>query len=373
MKGEFGKRRRIGAVLPLVALVLSFVLLGFSALVVDAGMLYGVRRNMVTAADSAALAGAQVMVDALGTANYNKAVNEAVNDAIELAMKNGVLKEADISARVVFNAPGYNRDVIIVEVKNNSELTFGKALGINDTDVAARAVATWGYITQLEGGDIIPVFTKDTDYQTEHITYLHSDKFIDNNGDIVNGNWGLLDIFSNTNTISKALAGELIGQSLKLDWVLDNQTGLNVGNVNKPIEDRMKTANSLESKEDRIKFMSGLVPVIDWDLVTKQGSSLRLPIKHFAVFEIYDIIVSEGNNNNKKSQGSPFALYDTPNYKSDGIAIEYESVDGKDIKKSSIIGKFTDTIVQVRTVVNPGDQSNPTPGKESAKYYKLID
>lgn len=371
-KSKFITKRK-GAVLPFVALVLAFVLIGFSALVVDAGILYGERRNMVTAADAAALAGAKVMAEALGTAGYINAKVEAEQDAIELALKNGVKSSGDIE--VIWNDPtdSWNRDTITVKVKINEGLLFARILGFNDADVAAKATATWGYVTKLEGGDIIPIFTKDSDYEANKEVVLHSGKFVNDFGDIVNGNWGLLDIFSNTNMISKALSGELMGQSFQLNWVLDNQTGLNVGNVNKPIEDRMKTADSLTDRDDRVKFMSGLVPVIDWDKIEKQGSSLKLPIKHFAVFEIYDVIISEGNNNNKPSVGSKFALYDTGNYRSDGIAIEYEQVDGKDLEKSTIVGEFTGTIIETRAIVEPGDQTNPAPGTLSAKYFKLID
>ncbi len=369
-KKIFTNSRR-GAVLPLVALVMVFVLFGFAAIVVDAGMLYGERRNMVTAADAGALAGAQVMSEALGTPGYNTAKTEAEEDAVRLAILNGIEEEDDIEVIIGYDSE-FDRDTIRVRVKNNNDLVFARILGFNDTDVAAEAVASWGYITKLEGGDIIPVFTKDSDYQESSITYLHSGKFVGNDGDIINGNWGLLDIFPNTSMIGEALAGELVGESLELDWILDNQTGLNVGNVNNPIEDRMQVADTLENREDREKFMRGLVPVIEWNEITKHGSQLKLPIKHFAVFEIYDVIIKEGNNNNKPSEGSKYALYDEPDYTSDGDAKEYEPVGGLDLEKSSILGKFTGDIVEVRAILDPDDQTNPSPGTDTAKYFKLI-
>lgn len=371
MKSNIFTNSRKGAVLPLVALVMVFVLFGFAAIVVDAGMLYGERRNMVTAADAAALAGAQVMSEALGTTGYDAAKADATNDAKRLASLNGIENEDDIEVVIGYDSE-FNRDTIRVKVKNNNDLYFARILGFNDTDVAAEAVASWGYVTKLEGGDIIPVFTKDSDFQDQTITYLHSGKFIGSDGDIINGNWGLLDIFPNTSMIGEALAGELVGEYLELDFILDNQTGLNVGNVNNPIEERMQMANTLEEREDREKFMMGLVPVIDWDDITKQGSQLKLPISHFAVFEIYDVIIKEGNNNNKPSEGSKYALYDGSNYKSDGLAKEYAPVDGLDIEKSSILGRFTGDIIEVRAILDPDDQTNPVPGKDTAKYFKLI-
>lgn len=371
MKAYKFMKNEDGAVLPLVALLLAFVLIGFSALVVDAGFLYSERRTMVTAADAAALAGAITMEKALGVSDLGIAKGDAEEIAKDFGVANGIKNRNDII--VTWNNPDFARNTITVTVKNTKDLFFARILGFDNADVGAKAVATWGYVKKLEGGDILPVFTKDNDYMTNGVTYLHSGKFIGSDGDIINGNWGLIDIFGNTNEIAKAFKGDKVGLKMELDYIINNQTGLNVGNVNNPIEERMIRANSLENKEDRIKYMSGLVPVIDWENITKQGSTLKLPIKYFAVFEIYDVIIHEGNNNNKLSEGSKYALYDNPNYKSDSVAKIYEKVDGKDIEKSTIIGRFTGATVEVRAVLQPGDQTNPNPGVLSAKYSKLIE
>jgi Flp pilus assembly pilin Flp len=68
-----------GATLPLVAIILGLFALGFIALVVDVGTLYVERKAMITSADAAALAGAQVL-------RVNKGAN--VSDA-ELVSKMG--------------------------------------------------------------------------------------------------------------------------------------------------------------------------------------------------------------------------------------------------------------------------------------------
>lgn len=362
-----------GAVMPLVALVLSLLLFGFAALVVDAGILYSKRRNMVTAADAAALAGAMIMRDALGDSSISEgaARSKAESIARDIAMDNGVKNSGDI--QIIWDNPAYGRKTITVKLHNNQRLIFAKFLGLDDTDVGAKAVATWGYVTKLLGGDILPIFTKDDDYQDTGITYLHDGKFLDNKGDVVNGNWGLIDVFGSTSEIGAAFRGDKIGKGLELSAIIDNQTGKNVGNVDNEIVERMIRANGLATKEERQRYMSGLVPVIDWVNITQQGSSLKLPIKYFAVFEIYDVIVDGGNNNNKPSKGSNRALYDSPDYKSDGVAKVYGKVDGKDLEKSTIIGRFTGEIVDVVAVIQPGDQVNPNPGGLSPKYHKLIE
>lgn len=356
-----------GAVFPLVALLFAFVLIGFSALVVDAGFLYSDRRNMVTAADAAALAGAMTMEKALGVFDLEIAKTEAEKIAKDFGTANGVKNRNDIS--IIWDNPDYDRDTITVTVKNNNKLFFAKVLGFDNADVVAKAVATWGYVTKLEGGDILPVFTKDDDYSSSGMSFLHSGKFVNTEGDIVNGNWGLIDIFGKTSDIAAAFRGDKIGLKMELNYMIDNQTGLNVGNVNNPIVERMIRANSLEKKEDRIKYMTGVVPVIDWENIPPiQGSTLKLPIKYFAVFEIYDVIVDNFGN------GSKYALYDTPEYKSRITSAEnYKDEDNNFYPKSSIIGKFTGATVDIRAVLQPGDQTNPNPDILSAKYTKLIE
>lgn len=366
-------RNEKGAVMPLVALILFLVLLGFSALVVDAGILYSERRTMVTAADAAALAGAISMRDALGnsTISEGSAQNTAEEIAKDIAIANGVKNRDGI--QVIWNNKDYSRKTITIILHNNRNLIFGKFLGFDDTDVGAKSVATWGYVTKLLGGDILPIFAKDDDYQTSGVTYLHVNGLVDVKGNEINGNWGLIDIFGKTSDIGAAFRGDKIGMHLELNAIIDGEPGKVVGNVDQEIEERMKRANKLAEKEDRQKYMSGLVPVIDWENITQQGGKLKLPIKHFAVFEIYDVIVDGGNNNGKLSNGSIHALYEDPNYKSGGVKKEYAPVDGKDLEKSTIIGKFTGETVDIIAVMRPGDQDNPNPGGLSPKYHKLIE
>lgn len=362
-----------GAVMPLFALILFVVLLGFSALVVDAGILYSERRTMVTAADAAALAGSIIMRDALGDGliSEDDAKDKAEGIAKDIAVANGIENPDDI--QVIWDNQDYSRKTITIIVHNNKDLIFGRFLGFDDTKVGAKSVATWGYVTKLLGGDILPIFTKDDDFKTTDITYLHDGKFVGSDEDVINGNWGLIDVFDSTREIGDAFRGDKIGIKLELNYMIDNQSGKNVGNVDNKIVERMIRANELSEKEDRQKYMSGLVPVIDWKNITKQGSQLKLPIKHFAVFEIYDVIVDGGNNNNQPSKGSIHALYDNPDYRSDNVAKVYDKVDGLDLEKSTIIGKFTGETVDIIAVMQPDDQVDPNPGGLSPKYHKLIE
>lgn len=376
---EFMKNDK-GVALPIITLLVVFILIGVTVLVIDVGTLYGERRTMVASADAAALAGAKVIEEALGETDMTAAKTAAEKVAKDLAVANGVKNRDDVEIswdRINYN--GADRDVITVKVKNQVNLIFGWVWGDRSSGVAAKAVATWGYVLKLEGGNILPIFTKssvlaDIDYSGNEISYLHAGKFVDDMGDVVNGNWGLIDIFGNGGDVSRAFAGELIKTQLEIDITINNQTGLTAGKV-AGIETRLQTANALTEKEDRIKYMTALVPVIDFSKVSQQGSSLSLTIEYFAKFEILDVIISEGNDGNKRSIGSQYAMYDTAGdtYLSDTLAKEYPIMDGHDLDKSTIVGRFSDERVETMAVVEAGDQINPNPAIISATYSKLID
>lgn len=366
--------------------LLLIIIMGFSTLLIDTGYLYAERRNMVKAADAAALGGAQIMEEELRKASPNLVSAKVVAEGVakDLAAQNGVTKNVDVLWE---NSDYPGRDTITVIVTNNYNTIFARFLNsANETsDVSAKAVGTWGYIKKVKAGDILPIFTKQIEdegdiYLNPDLVYLHSGKFVDEFDEVINGNWGLLDIFDNSSMIADAFEGKFIEQEMQVNAVLDNKTGLVVGNVNNPIEKRMITANSLTNKEDRQAYMTGLVPIIKWESITKQGSSLRLPIKYFAYFEIYDVIVSEGNKNPgdggyKQSVGSKYALYDNSNYKSDNNPKKYDMVDGEHLPKSTIIGKFTGTMVPLVVEVMPDDQTNPNTDSDipTPPYSKLIE
>lgn len=371
-----------GSALPIITLLMVFVLVGIATLVIDAGLAYNQRRELVTAADAAAIAGAGVMEEAMRNGTGTAAAKTyAEKLAKSLAVDNQV-EEANVY--VSWDNPAYERDTITVKVSADQELIFARFLGFESIQVEAKAVATWGYVTQTESGQILPLFMKDEDYQTENVTYLFFDKLADTSDTAV-GNWGLLDIFGSNTSTKEALEGIKKDADISIDGILKNQTGNHGDDLISSIEVRMQTAATLDTVENRQKFMCGMVPIIDWDLISTQGSTLSLPVKAFAVFEIYDVIVKEGNNVNKRSEGSIYAM-DTNNYLCDGYTVEYDPVerivyDNKgelinettDLKKGTIIGKFTGVEVSLRAVVRDGDQENPDEDIVSATYAKLIE
>ncbi|MBE0449102.1 MAG: hypothetical protein IBX64_13600 [Actinobacteria bacterium] len=132
-----------GAVAVTVALLL-IVFLGFTALVVDYGYLTYVQRKLQTAADAAALAGAQEVIYQGDQAAANM---EAIcNKVIEYALENGV-PESELQDIDINTSEGYVR----VIVGRNVGLFFAKALGISSNERIARARAQTVWVTGLKG------------------------------------------------------------------------------------------------------------------------------------------------------------------------------------------------------------------------------
>ena len=113
---------------------------------------------MVTAADAAALAGAKEL-------SITKGVN--TSKAEEIAKEIAVQNSADESNIIVNienrlitlpkkddeNEVKETRQIIeVIVISPPVEMTFAKVLGIDNKEVAAKAIATWGHITNFSKG-----------------------------------------------------------------------------------------------------------------------------------------------------------------------------------------------------------------------------
>jgi Flp pilus assembly protein TadG len=342
-----------GATLVLVALFLV-VLMGFAAFCVDAGMLYKTRREMVTSADAASLAGAKAYVEAL---KAGKAENEAKTDAETEASNCAISNKAQgslVTPEVkTITYDGASRKVIEVNVGHNKEYAFAKVLGFTNKDVMAGAVATWGYVKEVTGGSILPLFCTDSSYALGTTVPLHYGKLIINEGDVsTGGNWGYFKIGIG-DAWKDALKGDLSDCDLSINDPEEGMTG-NKQSLIGCIEERMDRC-----AQEKVT-MYGLVPIIDESGIKKETGKLVLPILYFAVFLIEDVITDNSGN------GSTHADFDY----GAGTPINY----GSSYEMGTIIGHFTGETVDVSVVIQPGDQDNPNdPNNPPTTYVKLID
>ncbi len=124
-------RRESGQVLIMFLLAFS-VLMGFVAMSIDVGLILHERRSLQNAADAAALAGVSELPESPGAAEAK---------ALEWAENNGYTVES--GAIITVNTP-YQGDPNAVEVVIEVEMPFffARALGLESTNVGARAVAS---------------------------------------------------------------------------------------------------------------------------------------------------------------------------------------------------------------------------------------
>lgn len=364
-----------GVALPIVALLFGFFLIGFVAIVVDAGTLYNTRKSMVTAADAGALAGAMEVEKSLGKSisEIETTKTQAKQIAINVAKQNGAVNPtATIEKMNIKLATGMeNRDVIIVSVTKNQSLTFARILGVDDSDVSAKAVATWGFARKLSGGQFLPIFTTTT--LIEKDTPLHN-KFVYPDGDPVAGNWGWVEGFGNVKDIKAILSGS-ITEDVQISSVLEGKSGNiqamfdgdnTIGEKNaQGLGLRFDKAFELVKYEDRKNFMRGLVPVIDDSVnpIVKENGVVELPISYFAVFQIEDYTASD-NVGSARAFTADYSARVGP-----GGVKSYP-----DVKQGSIFGYFPDEphilIDQVATVSQNDQISNGNVSETT--YHKLI-
>jgi hypothetical protein len=144
-----------GQVIPLFALLLV-VLLGFSALAIDVGMVALTKSRMQNAADAAALAAAKNLPDS------STAITTALTYAGKNGLKataNGVFKEGDtVTATTPYES---KTNVIRVECTRNVSYTFARALGFTDIDVSAEAIAVGN---KIWAGEALPFVNLDDNY-----------------------------------------------------------------------------------------------------------------------------------------------------------------------------------------------------------------
>ena len=129
------RKREEGFVLVAVAVVL-LVLIGFVALAVDTGVLYGARTASQEIADAAAMAGAFTFIN---TPNAPQPAT-AISHALGVATNNDVMG-TPLTAGDVTVTPDVAKRLVTVSIKSTQPTYFAKALGWKTADVAATATA----------------------------------------------------------------------------------------------------------------------------------------------------------------------------------------------------------------------------------------
>ena len=171
-----------------------FVLIGFAALVIDVGNLYLSRRQAVTAADAAALAGAVELK------KNNPNINDIRDQAKSFAEKNGARIE-NLQNDVTISGL-YMPSRVTVKVTKEVQFIFAKILGFEGTNV--HAVASAGF---LASNGLVPfgkVYEEDEPFTSGQEINLKFEKWQDSG--LGPGNFGYV-----------AFPGQTGGDDLKTD------------------------------------------------------------------------------------------------------------------------------------------------------------
>lgn len=167
-----------GAVSALVAIFIGLFGLGFIALTIDTGILQIRRSEMITAADSAALAGAITLRECIvegDEADSPEVISEAMLTARNYAIENGSAGDyvhVQVSTRPIVLANGEtdNRQVVEVQAGVAEPALFSQIWGDERHIVRASAMSTWGFSdSEIDGSKIsagdqaIPVPDEDTE------------------------------------------------------------------------------------------------------------------------------------------------------------------------------------------------------------------
>lgn len=360
-----------GSVSIFTILMFMFVLLAFAAVVVDVGFIYSTRKQMVTASDAAALAGAKEMEKTLGsdsayTVGQIKA--KAIDIAKNIAIQNGAEGEPIVTiekmnVKLADGSTDY-RDVIKVKAVSDESMIFFRFIDKFNMEVSGKAIATWGFVSKVTAGQLLPLYTTPELFIESNT--LHTGKMTFNDTLYPNqrGFIYLDPQWNGQNIINKAIEGIPTKIALGLDTLFEGKSGASQSVIGS-VEARMKKAQSLANPEDRRAYMYGLIPIAEFN--KSQGSQAFFQIKSFAVYEIIDVMT----NNNK---GSVEALLGT-NYTRLGSSTTYNPADnnGVDYAKGTIFGKFTGEIREIEVVIEQSDQEgNILTITSGAKYSKLI-
>jgi hypothetical protein len=271
-------KEQSGVAMLLVAFCM-FMIIGFTALVVDVGGLYLEKSLLQKALDAAVLGGAQEL-------KISK--DDASNEAIKLAEKNGfIVSENEVTT---------GTDFIDIQKTVTKDLTFARILGFSQTDISASARAETVQ-TLLKGDGVIPVaferkVLESAGFGEQYL--MHSKP-----GKNIRGNFGFLAIDGRGANI----LGDGITNGSKTPVEVGNsvetEPGLNWGKVREGFQDRITkdkgklNCSSYQTADKTCKRIV-TVPIIEsWD--DAHGRS-GVKIIGFAAFWVEKV---EPNGNDK--------------------------------------------------------------------------
>ena len=347
----------------MIIVALSMVILfGCAAIAVDAGYIYTEKAKLQTAADAAAIAGAYQLYKEGGL------VDTYAHGA---ASANGV-QIADMEV-----TPNADEGTVTVEITQETELFFARALGFGSADIYASAVAKALPPTGVKG--LMPIGIDQGDWGSvvwdeSESPYRMSQEFVikvDSTGH-TSGNFHAVD-FTETkkNMYEDRLAVGYDGY-MKVGDEFSTETGNKVG----PTLDGIFRRLSLTPEDKNINPNQGNLTLCDCESlddcpgdcpvcssITNIGNDGFL-CPRVGIVPVLDIYYTDINGNTDVRVKSFAAVFIT-----NIVEVEYTDEDGKKVKEKQIYAKFIDGIITPE-----GEYIEGVPhGDNGVDVVKLID
>jgi len=250
-----------------IAILLCFVftvLLGFTAYVVDIGLLYAEKLKLSNAIDSAVLAASlELPTDA----------TKARNVALEYLQKNNV-----DPSKVIITISSDNKSIQMDGLKKVNHY-FAPIIGINSSDINARTKAIIAPVKSVKGG-IRPFAVEIFDFSYGDVVILKEGA-----GDGYHGNYGAVALGGAGANVFKSNALYGYSGSLTVGEMIDTETGNMAGAANE-IKNYINSEYSSFNNFERNSIRVWTMPLVDSLNVDGRKDVLVVGFGEFYVEEI---------------------------------------------------------------------------------------
>ena len=258
-----------GNVAILLCLVLT-VLLGFTAYVIDIGLIYAEKVKLSNAIDSAVLAASlELPTDD----------SKARNVAIEYLQKNNV-----DPSKVTITISADKRSIQMEGIKNVNHF-FAPIIGINSTNVNASTKAIVAPIKSVKGG-IRPFAVEKFDFSYGDIVTLKEGA-----GDGYHGNYGAVALGGTGANVFKSNALYGYSGTIAVGDMIDTETG-NMAGATNDIKNYIKSEFSNFNNFQRNSIRLWIMPLVDSLYVDGRKDVL---VVGFGEFYVEDVIKGSEN------------------------------------------------------------------------------
>lgn len=253
----------------IISCLLITALLGFTAYVIDIGMVYIEKTKLTNAIDSAALAAALELPD---------------NGMEAKTVAQSYLQKNNVDTNQATITVGEDHKSIEIEKIKNVNHLFAKAIGINSSSVKARTKAVIAPAKSVRGG-IRPFAVEVYNFSYGDLVTLKEDA-----GDGYSGNYGAVSLGGSGESVFRANALYGYSGTISVGDSIDTEPG-NMAGACSDIKNYINSEHSTFDNFPRDSIRLWIMPLVDSLVVSGQKSVL---VVGFAAFYVEDVTNNSG-------------------------------------------------------------------------------